>query len=262
MEIIIQPTYQQLTVVAAQIVRDALLRKPNLVLGLATGSTPIALYEALVRMHRAEGLDFSEVTTFNLDEYVGIPRDHPQSYHTFMAKHFFDHVNIPIANRHIPQNTVANHEVFCQAYEEAIVSAGGIDIQVLGIGADGHIGFNEPGSSLTSRTRVKTLTQSTLVANAVHFGGDIAAVPKMAITMGIGTIMAARQCLLLAYGDSKAVPIAQAVEGPMTASVPASILQMHPRTAVLIDETAASQLKRVDYYKQAYANKLRFLSTS
>ena len=262
MEIIIQPTYQQLTVVAAEIVRDALLRKPNLVLGLATGSTPIALYEALVRMHRAEGLDFSEVTTFNLDEYVGIPRDHPQSYHTFMAKHFFDHVNIPIANRHIPQNTVANHEAFCQAYEETIVSAGGIDIQVLGIGADGHIGFNEPGSSLTSRTRVKTLTQSTLVANAVHFGGDVAAVPKMAITMGIGTIMAARQCLLLAYGDSKAVPIAQAVEGPMTASVPASILQMHPRTAVLIDEAAASQLKRVDYYKQAYANKLRFLSTS
>ena len=213
-------------------------------------------------MHKEDGLDFSEVTTFNLDEYVGIPHDHPQSYHTFMAKHFFDHVNIPVANQYIPQNTVANHEAFCQAYEDAIVSAGGIDIQVLGLGLDGHIGFNEPSSSLTSRTRVKTLTQSTLVANSVHFGGDIAAVPKMAITIGIGTIMEARQCLLLAYGDSKAGPIAQAVEGPITASVPASILQMHPQTVVLIDEAAASQLKRVDYYKQAYANKLKLLSTA
>ena len=260
MEIIIQPTYVQLVAVSAEIIRDALLKKPNLVLGLATGSTPIGLYETLARMHKTEGLDFSSVTTFNLDEYVGIPPNHPHSYHTFMATHFFDAVNIPAENCYIPQSTVVAHEEFCEHYEAAIVDAGGIDIQVLGIGKDGHIGFNEPSSSLGSRTRIKTLTQSTLEANAPHFGGTVEAVPKMAITMGVGTIMEAKQCLLLASGESKAEAIAHAVEGPITSEVPASVLQMHPRTVVIIDEAAASQLKRVDYYKQVYANKQKLLS--
>ncbi len=260
MEVIIQPTYAQLVAVSAEIIRDALEKKPNLVLGLATGSTPIGLYEILARMHKTEGLDFSLVTTFNLDEYVGIPPNHPHSYHTFMATHFFNAVNIPVENCHIPQSTAVAHEEFCAQYETAIVDAGGIDIQVLGIGKDGHIGFNEPSSSLGSRTRIKTLTQSTLEANAPHFGGTVEAVPKMAITMGVGTIMEAKQCLLLASGESKAEAITHAVEGPITAEVPASVLQMHPRTVVIIDEAAASQLKRVDYYKQVYANKQKLLS--
>ncbi|RKU33056.1 glucosamine-6-phosphate deaminase [Candidatus Poribacteria bacterium] len=259
MEIIIQPTYQHLVSIAADIVKRALLKKPELVMGLATGSTPIGLYEALVRMHKEEGLDFSAVTTFNLDEYVGIPKTHPSSYHTFMETQFFRHVNIPVENRYLPQNTAADHGAFCERYEAAIARAGGIDIQILGIGREGHIGFNEPSSSLGSRTRIKTLTRSTLEANAPHFGGDIDAVPTLAITMGVGTIMEARQCLLLANGASKASAIASAVEGPITAEVPASVLQMHPCTVVLLDEAAASALKRAAYYRQVYANKLRLL---
>ena len=179
-----------------------------------------------------------------------------------METHFFSVVNVPPENCHIPQSTVVAHEEFCERYEAAFVRAGGVDIQVLGIGKDGHIGFNEPSSSLGSRTRIKTLAQSTLEANAPHFGGTVDAVPKMAITMGVGTIMEAKQCLLLASGESKAKAIAHAVEGPITAEVPASVLQMHPRTIVVIDETAASQLKRVDYYKQVYANKQKLLSSS
>ena len=261
MEIIIQPTYAQLVTVSAELIRDAILKKPSLVLGLATGSTPIGLYEALVGMHKTDGLDFSDVITFNLDEYVGIPSNHPCSYHTFMETHFFSAVNIRPENCHIPQSTALGHAEFCERYEAAIVNAGGIDIQVLGIGKDGHIGFNEPSSSLGSRTRIKTLTQSTLAANAPHFGGVVEAVPKMAITMGVGTIMDAKRCLLLANGESKAEAIAHAVEGPITAEVPASVLQMHPRTILIIDEAAASRLKRVDYYKQVYANKQKLLNS-
>ncbi len=260
MEVIIQPTPNQLTVIASEIIRDALLKKPNLVLGLATGSTPIGLYKALVKMHREENLDFSKVTTFNLDEYIGIPIEHPQSYHTFMSEHFFEYVNIPTENQHIPQNTTDNYEKFCISYEEAIVSAGGIDIQVLGIGTDGHIGFNEAGSSLSSRTRIKTLSSSTLKANAMHFDGQINAVPEMAITMGIGTIMDAKRCLLLASGDAKSGAIAKAVEGPITAMVPASILQMHPKTTFIIDEAAASKLEEIEYYKRSYANMKKLMS--
>lgn len=260
MEVIIQPTHHQLAVIASELIRDALLKKPNLVLGLATGSTPIGLYKALVKMHREENLDFSKVITFNLDEYIGIPIEHPQSYHTYMSMHFFDHVNIPSENQHIPQNTTEKHETFCTSYEEAIVCAGGIDIQVLGIGTNGHIGFNEAGSSLSSRTRIKTLSHSTLQANAPHFDGNINTVPELAITMGIGTIMDAKHCLLLASGEAKSDAIANAVEGPITAKVPASILQMHPKTTVLIDEEAASRLEEIEYYKRSYANMKKLMS--
>ena len=235
----------------------ALLKKPNLVLGLATGNTPIGLYDELARMHNAEGLDFSQVVTFNLDEYVGIPANHPESYHTFMERHLFSKLNIPASNRYIPQSTTDNLEEFCEWYEERIRYFGGIDIQSLGIGTNGHIGFNEPSSSLGSRTRLKTLAPATIQAHVPNFGGDAEAVPKMAITMGIGTIMEAKRCLLLANGKSKADAIARCVEGPITAEVPASALQMHPRVIILIDEAAASHLKRIDYYKWAYENKLR-----
>ncbi len=257
MEIIIKESYEEISKEAAQIIRAALLKKSNLVLGLATGNTPIGLYNELARMHKAEGLDFSQVVTFNLDEYVGIPVDHPESYHTFMERYLFSKVNIPASNQYIPQSTTDNLEEFCEWYEERIRHFGGIDIQVLGIGTNGHIGFNEPSSSLGSRTRLKTLAPATIQAHLPNFGGDAEAVPRMAITMGIGTIMEAKQCLLLANGGSKADAIAQCVEGPITAEVPASALQMHPRAIILVDEAAASRLKRIDYYKWAYENKLR-----
>ncbi|MBI1925454.1 glucosamine-6-phosphate deaminase [Candidatus Poribacteria bacterium] len=257
MEIIIKDSYEEISKEAAEIIRAALLKKPNLVLGLATGNTPIGLYDKLARMHKAEGLDFSRVVTFNLDEYVGIPVDHPESYHTFMERYLFSTVNTPASNHYIPQSTTDNLEEFCEGYEERIRHFGGIDIQVLGIGTNGHIGFNEPSSSLGSRTRLKTLAPATIQAHLQNFGGDAEAVPRMAITMGIGTIMEAKQCLLLANGESKADTIARCIEGPITAEVPASALQMHPRSIILVDEAAASRLKRIDYYKWAYENKLR-----
>lgn len=260
MVVLIQPDHNNIASIAANIIRDAILKKPNLVLGLATGSTPITLYRSLVRMHREDGLDFSGVTTFNLDEYVGIPLEHSQSYHSFMAHHFFDHVNIPKDNQHIPQNTSDNHEKFCASYEEKITSVGGIDIQILGIGTDGHIGFNEVGSSLASRTRIVTLSRSTLESNATHFNCDVNAVPEMAITMGIATIMEAKQCLLLACGTSKSQAIARAIEGPITSMVPASVLQMHPNTVAIIDEPASSMLNEVEYYNRSYANMLSLQS--
>lgn len=258
MEVIIQPNSQKLSIIAANIIREAVIRKPNLVLGLATGSTPIGLYELLVQMHKEDGVDFSKVITFNLDEYIGIPKDHPQSYHTFMNKHFFNHVNIPRKNQNIPQNIVENHVSFCQEYEDSIRRCGGIDIQILGIGKDGHIGFNEPGSSFASRTRIATLSKSTLEANAVHFGDDINAVPEMAITMGIGTITEAKQCLLLASGSNKKDAIAKTIEGPISAMVPATVLQMHSDVVFLVDEAAASSLIEREYYKRSYENKIKY----
>lgn len=260
MEVIIQPNHHQIATIAANIIRDAIQLKPNLVLGLATGSTPIELYKLLVKLHKDEGIDYSGVSTFNLDEYVGIPLNHSQSYHTFMAHHFFDHVNIPKENQNIPQNKSENHQQFCAAYEEKIEKAGGIDIQVLGIGTNGHIGFNEVGSSLASRTRIVTLSQSTIEANAPYFNEEVKAVPEMAITMGIATIMKAEKCLLLANGNSKSNAVAKAIEGPITSMVPASILQMHPDTVIILDEAAASNLKEGDYYKRSYANKLSLQS--
>ena len=256
MEVIIKQSYEEMSQEAAEIIRSALIRKPNLVLGLASGETPIGLYDALIRMHKADGLDFSQVVTFNLDEYVGLPTSHPQSYSFFMEQRLFSKLNIPASNRHLPPNTAENHEALCEQYEQQIRDAEGIDIQVLGIGRDGHIAFNEPSSSLGSRTRIKSLQPSTIATNARHFGGVLDAVPKMAITMGVGTIMEARRCILLAGGDAKADAVARCVEGPITAEAPASALQMHPRVTILIDEAAASKLKRPDYYKWAYENKL------
>jgi glucosamine-6-phosphate deaminase len=250
MEIIIQPTQQAATEVAARIIARLITDQPTAVLGLATGSTPLSLYQTLIQMN----LDWSQVTTFNLDEYIGLPQDHPQSYHHFMWENLFQHVNIAKENVHIPDGNAADIPKFCQAYEAQILAAGGIDLQVLGIGTDGHIGFNEPTSSLTSRTRIKTLTQQTCKDNARFFGSEDQ-VPHHVITMGIGTIMDARQNLLLAFGQNKARAVAEAVEGPITSFNPASILQMHPLVKVILDEPAASDLKKADYYRWVYEGK-------
>src|SRR3954452_10147583 len=247
MEVVVLPTYEQMSRAAAQVVADVLNAKPNAVLGMATGSTPLGLYQELVRMHREEGLDFTQVTTFNLDEYVGLRPEHAQSYHYFMQENFFRHVNIAPSNIYIPSGTTSNYRSFCEWYERRIEECGGIDVQILGIGSDGHIAFNEPGSSLSSRTRLKTLAKSTIDDNA-RFFDRAADVPIYAITMGVGTIMEARQILVLANGVKKADAVAAAVEGPVTAMITASALQMHPNTKVFVDESAASQLKMRDYY--------------
>lgn len=226
---------------AARFVAERLRKKPNLVLGLATGSTPLALYKELVRLHRDEGLDFSKVTTFNLDEYVGLPPSHDQSYHYFMNENLFKYLNIDERHIYIPQGMAKDIDAFCDWYEQRMVECGGIDLQVLGIGANGHIAFNEPGSSLGSRTRIKTLTGTTRIDNARFFNSK-EEVPRYAVTMGVGTIMDARELMLLANGTSKVAAIMAAVEGPITAMCPASIIQMHRRAYVFLDKLAAAGL--------------------
>jgi glucosamine-6-phosphate deaminase len=250
MEIIIQPSKAAATDVAARLIAKLLREKPNAVLGLATGSTPVPLYQRLIEMK----LDWSKVITFNLDEYIGLPREHSQTYHTFMWENLFQHTNIQKENVHIPDGNTTDIPKHCAEYEKKIAATGGIDLQVLGIGTDGHIGFNEPTSSLASRTRIKTLTRQTREDNA-RFFDSIDEVPIHCITMGIGTIMEARTNVLLAFGENKARAIAEAVEGPITAMNPASALQMHPDTKVCIDEPAAAQLKLADYYKWVLDNK-------
>jgi glucosamine-6-phosphate deaminase len=255
MEIIIQPTPEAGSIIAARIIAKLVRTKPDCVLGLATGSTPLATYRELVRMHREDGLDFSKVTTFNLDEYVGLPPEHSQSYHAFMDEHFFRQVNVPRSRIHIPNGMARDIPAECARYEAAIVAAGGIDLQLLGIGTDGHIGFNEPSSSLASRTRIKTLTERTRSDNARFFDGDLARVPFHCITMGVGTIMASREVLLLAFGANKADAVANAVEGSITAMNPASVLQMHAVAKCIVDEPAAAKLTRRDYYRWVFDHK-------
>jgi glucosamine-6-phosphate deaminase len=247
MEVFVYKQYEEMSKAAAQEVVDVLNAKPNAVLGMATGSTPLGVYQELVKMHRRGEVDFSHVTTFNLDEYVGLPITHEQSYHRFMHENFFRHINIPAQNIHIPSGTTTNYRAFCDWYEKRIVECGGIDLQIVGIGSDGHIAFNEPGSSLSSRTRLKTLAKQTIDDNARFFERR-EDVPIYAITMGVGTIMEARQILLLANGEKKADAVAAAVEGSVTAMITASALQMHPNTKAFLDESAASKLKMRDYY--------------
>jgi glucosamine-6-phosphate deaminase len=254
MEVIIQPTAQEASALAARIFAVLVRSKPTAVLGLATGSTPLGLYAELIRMHREEGLDFSGVTTFNLDEYLGLGPEHPGSYHRFMWDNLFRHINVRPENIHLPDGRASDVAASCAAYEARICAAGGIDLQVLGIGSDGHIGFNEPGSSLASRTRIKTLTERTRADNAPFFGPD-EEVPHHVITMGIGTILEAREVLLLGFGPRKAEALAAAIEGPVSPMVPASALHFHPHTRALLDEAAAVRLQRSDYYRHVFANK-------
>lgn len=255
MELIIKETAESASKAAARLVARLVKEKPNAVLGLATGSTPLMLYRELIRIHREEDLDFSGVTTFNLDEYLGLPKAHEHSYCFFMQKNLFSQINIPSENSYIPDGMTENVPAACADYENAIRKAGGIDLQVLGIGTDGHVGFNEPSSSFASRTRIKTLTPQTLEDNARFFDGDESKVPHHCITMGIGTIMDARCALMLAFGAAKAEAISAMAEGPVTASVPASILQHHPRAKIFIDEPAAARLKKSAYYRWVYAGK-------
>ena len=256
MEVIIRKTYEETSREGAKIIQEEMVKKPDLVLGLATGSTPLELYRELARMHKEEGLDFSQVRSFNLDEYVGLAPDHQQSYRYFMNENLFDHINIKKENTRVPDGMAKDLEAECLQYEEEIRKAGGIDVQVLGIGSDGHIAFNEPGSSLGSRTRIKTLTKQTIEDNSRFFEKE-ENVPKFALTMGIGSIMDTGKALLFANGEKKADVIAAAIEGPITADVTASILQMHPRVTYLLDEAAASKLKRKDYYRWVDENKAK-----
>jgi glucosamine-6-phosphate deaminase len=253
MELIIQRDREAAARLVARLVAKQIRSHPRAVLGLATGSTMEAVYQQLARMHREEGLDFSAVRTFNLDEYVGLRADDPHSYRHFMNQHLFYQVNLKLENTHLPNGRAADLGAECQHYEKMIEQAGGIDLQLLGIGKSGHIGFNEPLSALKSRTREKALTPTTLEQNAPFFGGE-AKMPRRALTMGVGTILDARRCLLLATGEAKADIIARAVEGPITSMVTASALQLHPKATVIVDEAAATKLQEQEYYRWIFAN--------
>lgn len=217
-----------------------LQRQPATTLGLATGGTMAAVYARLIAANRAGKVSFAGATSFNLDEYVGLPPDQPRSYWRYMREHFFDHVDI--RHTHLPMGDSPDPEAEALRYEEAIVQAGDIGLQLLGLGANGHIGFNEPTSSLSSLTRIKTLTRSTREANARFFDRSDD-VPLLAITMGIGTILRAQEVVLLAYGAAKAEAVAAMIEGPVSAACPAAVLQMHRKVTVVIDEAAATGLK-------------------
>ena len=221
------------------------------VLGLATGGTMLPVYERLAEMHRNAGLSFAGCSSFNLDEYVGIAPEHPASYHSYMREILFRHIDIDLAKTHLPRGDTGDVHAEADAFEQRITAAGGISFQLLGIGQNGHIGFNEPTSSLGSRTRIKTLTENTRIANRKYFGPDETP-PRYALTMGVGTILDARECLLLATGASKAAAVAAMIEGPVSASCPASALQLHARMTVVLDREAASQLKLTEYYQHVH----------
>jgi glucosamine-6-phosphate deaminase len=253
MEVIIQPNQEAAAALVARIVARELRANPHLVLGLATGATMERVYRHLVSLHKDERLDFSLCSTFNLDEYVGLFPSDPNSYRHYMEHHFFRHVNIDSRNTHLPNGMAQDLDAECRHYESLIHRFGGIDLQLLGIGKAGHIGFNEPLSALRSRTRVKALTPTTLKQNAQFFGSE-ETMPRRAITMGVGTIIEARRCILLATGPSKAEVVAQAVEGPITSMVTASALQLHPRCTVIVDEAAADKLREKEYYRWIFEN--------
>jgi glucosamine-6-phosphate deaminase len=249
MRVIILPDAASVSCRAAQFVANLVRQKPSCVLGLATGGSPLGLYRELIRLHKEESLDFSYVTTFNLDEYVGLGPTHPQSYRHFMQENLFSHLNIPHHRTHVPDGRTLDFTTYGNRYEQMIRESGGIDLQVLGIGSDGHIAFNEPGSSLGSRTRVKTLAKETIRDNARFFGSE-EKVPRLAITMGVGTILESQRCVLVAMGAGKAQAIRDTVEGPITAQVTASALQLHRDAICIVDEAAASLLTRRDYYNE------------
>ncbi|MDR8018980.1 glucosamine-6-phosphate deaminase [Nesterenkonia aerolata] len=244
-----------LAVLAAETIEAQLRRRPESVLGLATGSSPLKVYEELIRRHRETGLSFSRARGFLLDEYVGLPAEHPQRYRRVIAEKLVDHLDWPADQVVGPDGLAESLPRACTEYEEAIAEAGGVDIQLLGIGSDGHIAFNEPMSSLTSRTRVKSLTRQTRQDNARFFGGNPALVPGHCLTQGLGTITEARHLILLATGSEKTEAVHQLVEGPVSARWPATIMQHHPHVTVLVDEGAASHLEFADYYRQTYASK-------
>jgi glucosamine-6-phosphate deaminase len=248
MEIIILPSEQAVAKRSADLVESQIRAFPDTVLGLATGSSPLGLYRELIHRHREHGLCFQQVRTFNLDEYVGIPAEHSQSYRTFMDENLFKGINIELPNTHVPDGMAENPLDAGPAFEKKISEAGGIDLQILGIGTDGHIGFNEPTSSLRSRTRLKTLTKQTVEDNSRFFGPDEFQ-PKLAITMGIGTILETRRILMIATGENKADAVQDMIEGPISSMCPGSALQLHERVTVILDEASARNLKYQEYYR-------------
>ena len=254
MEVVILNGSKQIARLAADAVEDLLRSKPDAVLGLATGSSPLPVYDELAARHERDGLDFSRASGFALDEYVGLPPGHPESYREVIRREFTNRVNIRPENVHGPDGAAADIPAACRAYEEAIAAAGGVDLQILGVGTDGHIAFNEPGSSFASRTRIKSLIEQTRRDNA-RFFSSLADVPHHVLTQGLGTIMEARHVILLATGAQKAQAVREFVEGPVSAICPASILQFHPHATVLLDEAAASALKLADFYRHTYDNK-------
>ncbi|MEC1635153.1 glucosamine-6-phosphate deaminase [Bacillus mojavensis] len=248
MKIIVADHYEDLCKLSAVIIKECVQAKKDAVLGLATGSTPVGLYKQLISDYQAGVIDFSKVITFNLDEYAGLSPSHPQSYNNFMHEHLFQHINVQPDHIHIPQGDNPQLEAECKVYEELIRQAGGIDVQILGIGSNGHIGFNEPGSDFEERTRIVRLSESTVQANARFFGGDPVLVPRLAISMGIKTIMEfSKHIVLLANGEEKADAIQKMAEGPVTPEVPASILQQHNHVTVIADPKAAQKLKNLSY---------------
>jgi len=258
MDVIIKSDYEEISEEAANIITSLLRKKTRTVLGLATGSTPEGLYRNLVNEHKKGELDFSSAVSFNLDEYVGLGPKDEQSYRYFMEKKLFSHVNILPENIHVPDGCAVDLETYCKEYERMIEAEGGIDLQLLGIGSDGHIGFNEPGSALKSRTSVVVLAEETIKDNSRLFDSEDQ-VPRMAISMGLGTILDAGECLMLASGENKAEAVKKCIEGPLCSMTPASVLQMHPKTTVILDEAAASQLERKNYYRWAHEARQKIL---
>ena len=254
MELVIQPNADRAACLVARLIAQAIREKPHIVLGLATGRTMERVYRCLVQMHKHRGLDFSLCRTFNLDEYIGLPADSPFSYRYYMNRHLFSQVNIDRRNTFLPDGMNSDINRACQHYEEQIRELGGIDLQLLGVGAAGHIGFNEPLSALQSRTREKALTPTTIADNAPLCGGDPDKMPRRAITMGVGTILEARRVILLATGTAKANVLAKAVEGPITSMISASALQLHSHCRVVVDEEAAANLQGKDYYRWIFDN--------
>jgi len=230
---------QAVALKAADLIQDTMEQKPNCILGLATGSTPVATYQELIKRYKQGKLDFSQVKTFNLDEYYGLSQKHPQSYYTFMQETLFKHINLPSENIHIPLGTPEDIEAYCQEYEQRIINVGGIDLQILGIGNNGHIGFNEPAHQLEARTHLVRLSEKTIEANARFFTSK-EEVPRYAITMGIRSILSAKKILLLALGKEKAEIIRKLTQTGVTPELPASFLRLHPEVYIIVDKEAGS----------------------
>ena len=256
MRVIISKNYKEMSKWAANHVAQRInefkpTAKRPFVLGLPTGSTPLGTYKELINLNKAGKVSFANVVTFNMDEYIGIPEEHPESYHSFMWNNFFSHIDVKKGNVHILNGNAPDLEAECANYEAQIKSFGGIDIFMGGIGPDGHIAFNEPGSSLTSRTRVKTLTTDTIIANSRFFDNDVNKVPKQALTVGVGTVMDSREVMILANGHNKAVALQHAIEGGISQMWTVSVLQMHPKGIIVCDDAATVEMKvgTVNYFK-------------
>ncbi len=255
MEVVICGSVGEMAELAADVIQAVLNGKPDAVLGLATGSSPLALYDELVSRYLGARLSFSRAKAFALDEYVGLPPDHPEQYRAVIEREIASRVDFAPGAVRCPDGNAEQVLQACANYEAEILGAGGVDVQILGIGTDGHLGFNEPASSLASRTRVKTLTEQTRKDNARFFGGDIDAVPRHVITQGLATILQSRHLLLLASGTAKAEAVRHLVEGAVSARWPATVLQHHPHVSVLLDEAAASALQLAAYYRETFAHK-------